>query len=52
MYTWEELLTIIQKEGKEHVLDARIYNKQCQLKRELTEQEEYEIAVKVACIKY
>lgn len=52
MYTWYELLTIIQKEGKEYILDEKIYNKQCQLKRDLTKQEEYEIAVKVAGIKY
>lgn len=52
MYTWEELLTIIRKEEKEHVLDERIYNKQCQLKRELTKHEEYKIALKIAGIKY
>ena len=52
MYTWEELLNIIQKEGKENILDERIYNKQCQLKKDLTEREEYEIAIKVIGIKY
>lgn len=52
MYTWDELLTIIQNDGKESILDEKIYNKQCQLKRDLTRREEYEIAVKVAGIKY
>lgn len=52
MYTWEELLTMIQREGKENILDERIYNKQCKLKRDLTESEEFEIAVKVLGIKY
>lgn len=51
MYTWDELLTIIQKEGKEGILDEKIYNLQCRLKRDLTESEEYEIAIKVAGIK-
>lgn len=50
--SWDELLTIIRKEGKEDVLDGKIYGKQCQLKRDLTRSEEYEIAVKVAGIKY
>ena len=52
MYTWDELLTIIQEEGKEMILDERIYNLQCRLKRDLTRREEYEIALKVAGIKY
>ena len=52
MYTWEELLNIIQKEGKENILDEIIYNKQCQLKRDLTEREEYEIAIKIIGFKY
>lgn len=52
MYTWHDLLTIIQREGKEHILDERIYNMQCRLKRDLTENEEYEIAIKVSGIKW
>lgn len=47
MYTWDELLGMIQMEGKEDILDERIYNKQCRLRRDLTESEEYEIAINV-----
>ena len=43
---------MIQREGKENILDERIYNKQCKLRRDLTESEEYEIAIKVLGIKY
>lgn len=49
MASWKMTKQILKESGKFEAFESLIYNKQCELQRDLTEEEEQKIAEIVLC---